>query len=224
MSSKGRARVYIDGFNLYYGALKGTKEKWLDLSCWSAMLLPGYTVDRIVYCTARVSPRPHDPDTHVRQDAYIRALSTLPNVHVIEGKFNVSKPWMHRVPGAKCDCCGGLLPACACCSNDSVQVVKTEEKGSDVNLAVQLVSDGFQDLFDTAFVVSDDSDIQPAVDVVRGQLGKRVVVADPRNRQHPSLVGDDRRKIRRPALEQSQFASPVIDAVGREIARPAGWG
>ena len=26
-----RTRVYVDAFNLYYGALRGTPYKWLDL-------------------------------------------------------------------------------------------------------------------------------------------------------------------------------------------------
>lgn len=215
--------MYIDGFNLYYGALKGTDEKWLDIEAWSAKLLPGYSIDRVVYCTARVTSRPSDPDSHVRQDAYLRALGTLSTVEVLEGIFKVTNPRMHRVPLPTCDCCGGHRQACACCYDDTVSVIKTEEKGSDVNLAVQLVADGFQNHYETALVVSNDSDIQPAVDIVRTQLGKIVIVADPRNRPHPALLGDERRKIRRPALEQAQLPDAVIDSSGRTIARPTKW-
>lgn len=222
MSSR-RACVYIDRFNLYYGALKGTPEKWLDLEAWSAMLLPGCAVERIVYCTARVTPRPDAPSTHVRQDAYLRALGTLPTVDVLEGTFKVTKPRMYRVRLDTCDCCSGCRQPCACCCRDTTKVVKTEEKGSDVNLAVQLVADGFHDRFDTALVVSNDSDLQPAVDIVRGELGKRVVVADPRGNKYPALLGDERRKVRRSALERSQFPNQVGGADGKTITRPADW-
>ncbi len=44
--------VYVDGFNLYYGALKGTPHKWLDLSRMSVLLLPGYQITKIKYFAA----------------------------------------------------------------------------------------------------------------------------------------------------------------------------
>ncbi len=223
MSGDRRARVYIDGFNLYYGALKGTSDKWLNLEAWVGMLLPGFQIDRIVYCTARVRPRPDSPDTHVRQDAYLRALETLATVDVIEGQFKVKPATMPRIALATCDCCTRTRQACACCHGDFVRVEKTEEKGSDVNVAVQMVADGFLNRYDTALVVSNDSDIQPAVDIVRSELGKRVVVADPRNNRYPALLGDERRQVRRGALERSQFANAVVTAAGRTITRPTAW-
>lgn len=223
MVGRGRARVYIDGFNLYYGALKGTREKWLNLEEWAGTLLPGYTVDRIVYCTARVRPRPDSPDAHVRQDAYLRALRSLTTVEVLEGQFKVKAASMLRIPLPTCDCCTRSRQACACCHGTFVKVEKTEEKGSDVNVAVQLVADGFRDRYDTALVVSNDSDIQPAVDIVRATLAKRVVIADPRNNKHPALHGDERRQVRRRGLERAQFPNSVLDAGGRVITRPRSW-
>ncbi len=222
MPGRGRARVYIDGFNLYYGALKGTPYKWLDLQAWCAVMLPGYDIDRITYCTARVAARQDNPSVHVRQDAYLRALATLPTVKVLEGKFKSGPAKMRRVPLATCDCCTTTMASCACCHSPFAKVIKTEEKGSDVNLAVELVRDGFTDCYETALVVSDDSDIQPAVDIVRGELGKRVIVADPRNRTHPSLIGDERRQVRPAALQRAQLSVEVI-ANGRTISKPTRW-
>ena len=54
--------VYVDGFNLYYGALKRTPYKWLDLGKPAEMLLPGDTIQEVHYFTARVSSRPYNPD------------------------------------------------------------------------------------------------------------------------------------------------------------------
>lgn len=223
MPAGNRARVYIDGFNLYYGALKRTPLKWLDLEAWCAVMLPQHEVDQILYCTARVTPRASNPNVHVRQGVYLRALETLPKVKVLEGKFNATTARMVRVPLPACDCCTKSRPGCACCRSTMVNVLKTEEKGSDVNLAVQLVRDGFLDHYDVALVVSNDSDIQPAIDVVRGELGKHVIVADPRNRRHPALLGDERRQVRAAALGRSQFPVAVIDAAGRTITKPASW-
>jgi hypothetical protein len=74
--------VYIDGFNLYYGLLKGTAFKWLDLERFCDQLLPKNSVKKIYYFTAKVDARPQDPDQPVRQQAYLNALATLPRVEV----------------------------------------------------------------------------------------------------------------------------------------------
>ena len=64
-----RTRVYVDGFNLYYGALKGTPFKWLDLVKLAYQLLPvGYSVTKLKYFTARVSGIP-DAGAPARQQA-----------------------------------------------------------------------------------------------------------------------------------------------------------
>lgn len=62
------ANVYVDGFNLYYGALKGTRYKWLDLDALFRKLLPTHELKRIRYFTARISGRPGNPDSPTRQD------------------------------------------------------------------------------------------------------------------------------------------------------------
>ncbi len=69
-----KTTVYIDGFNLYYGALKGTAYKWLDPLALCKIMIPDNEVTSIKYFTARVSPRPNDPDQPTRQNTYLRAL------------------------------------------------------------------------------------------------------------------------------------------------------
>ena len=218
----GRARVYIDGFNLYYGALRGTAYKWLDLEAWCARLLPGYVVDEILYCTARVTAMPSNPGVDVRQQAYLRALATQPRVKVVEGMFKVNPTRAPRRPDPRCSCCQQMPPGCDCCAAHVVPIIKTEEKGSDVNLAVAMVRDGFQDAFDTAVVVSEDSDLQGAIDVIRTDLAKDVIVVTPRNRQHPPLIGSARRRVRTGALAASQLPAVIADAHGH-VRRPASW-
>ncbi|MDZ7801215.1 MAG: hypothetical protein U5K81_10550 [Trueperaceae bacterium] len=111
-----RTRVYVDGFNLYYGALRGTPYKWLDLSTLHGRLLPKNRIDPIYYCTARVTGRAHDPDQPVRQDVYLRALQTIPNLTVVEGTFLSQEKKMPLVSPWS----GGQRFA---------TVIKTEEKG-----------------------------------------------------------------------------------------------
>jgi hypothetical protein len=86
--------VYVDGFNLYYGCLKGQAHKWLDLEAMCALLLPKNEIKRIRYFTARVKERPGDLQAPVRQQAYLRALYTLPKVEVQFGNFMVTETRM----------------------------------------------------------------------------------------------------------------------------------
>jgi hypothetical protein len=81
--------VYVDGFNLYYGSLRGGPYRWLDLERFFDALLPKNHVQTIHYFTAQVKPRPDDPDAYKRQRIYLRALATLPRVQVHLGSFLV---------------------------------------------------------------------------------------------------------------------------------------
>ena len=88
-----RTRIYIDGFNLYYGALKGTKYKWLDLeSLFCSILKPHCSVEVVNFYTARVANRSDDPSIAQRQDTYFRVLKTYcPKLRIIEGHFQTQK-------------------------------------------------------------------------------------------------------------------------------------
>jgi uncharacterized LabA/DUF88 family protein len=153
--------VYIDGFNLYYGALKGTPHKWLVLAALSRRLLPKDQIVAIRYFTALVAARQGDPQQPQRQQAYLRALRTIPGFTVHLGHYlthSVRMPLANPLP---------MGPR-------TVEVVRTEEKGSDVNLATYLLLDAFQGRCDTAVVISNDSDLQEPIRVAEQQLGVRV--------------------------------------------------
>ena len=148
-----RTYVYIDAFNLYYGCLRNTPYRWLNLEAFCRRLLPPNDVQRIKYFTAHVSARPTDPDQPVRQQIYLRALRTLPLVEIHLGHYLSHEISM---PLAQPPATGSRF----------VRVIKTEEKGSDVNLATHLVSDAYENLFDVAVIVSNDSDLLAPVDIV----------------------------------------------------------
>jgi hypothetical protein len=86
--------VYIDGFNLYY-AIKNTPYKWLNLSSLCTRLLPGHIIQKIYYFTAKVESLPHNLSAPVRQETYLRALRTLPNIEIKEGHF---VQWERKYP------------------------------------------------------------------------------------------------------------------------------
>src|SRR5437899_1255453 len=79
--------VYVDAFNLYYGSLKGTPYRWLDLGALCARLLPKDQINRIRYFTATVSARPDNPNAPQRQQVYLRALETIPDLSIHYGHY-----------------------------------------------------------------------------------------------------------------------------------------
>lgn len=199
-----RTHVYVDGFNLYYGCIRGTDFHWLDLESLLKKLLPDLRIERIHYFTAIVAGRKDDPDTPIRQHIYLRALRTLETVQITLGHFLT-----HRVP----------MPLVKPLDSGrrTALVWKTEEKGSDVNLASLLLHEAHLGLYETAVVVSNDSDLLLPIQLVRGALRKRVGIVNP-NRLHPSRVlaanCDFIRQIRNGALRSSQFPDVLTDARG----------
>lgn len=201
--------VYIDGFNLYYGALKRTPYKWLDLDRLSRELLPTDTVDAVKYFTARVSARPHNPSAPIDQQVYLRALRTVPNLDIVFGHFLT-----HSVPMMLT----GVNPP------QRVWVDKTEEKGSDVNLAAHLLGDAFKKRFELAVLITNDSDLAEPVRIVTKELGLRVGILNPHQHHSVTLKGLATfvKRIRQHHLITSQFPMVMNDAKGT-FTKPSSW-
>ena len=203
--------IYIDGFNLFYGALRKTPYRWLDIEKLCGFLLPGHTIGQIKYFTAKVSARPDDLDQPVRQQLYLRALGTLPKVSVHLGHFLTHKVRMPLAGPA-----GQPL--------QYVQVIKTEEKGSDVNLATHLLHDAHLGRFDVAVIVSNDSDLLGPVRIVREELGKTVGALNPHQNPSRAMLPhlDFYKPIRKGVLQASQFPDTLSDQHGT-FTKPAAW-
>ena len=145
--------------------------KWLNLHAFCQATFPADQINRIRYFTARVKARPNDPDKPVRQDTFFRALRTLPELHIHEGSY-IEKPVtlpQHPIPAP---------PA----KPTFVTVVRSEEKGSDVNLATYLLIDAFDKDFEAAVVISNDSDLAEPIRLVRARFNKRIIVLFPCSR------------------------------------------
>lgn len=204
--------VYVDGFNLYFRCLRGTPCKWLDISKMCQLLLPHSTINEIKYFTANVKPRPTDPGQPQRQQIYLRALETIPNLSIIRGSFTTNPVRMLKV-------------GCSPDRSDSyVDVIKTEEKGSDVNLATHLVYDACKRSFDCAVVISKDSDLLEPIRIVRQELKLTVGLLNPGKKRSHTLVTqvDFIKEIRRGVLSASQFPDELQDSVGI-FRKPATW-
>jgi uncharacterized LabA/DUF88 family protein len=202
-----RVRVYIDGFNLYYGMHDafGREYLWLDLEALSERLTrPPQTIERVLYFTARVR---NDLASEQRQDMYLQALAVRSTrLDIVEGRFQLKR--------IQCRICGASR-------------VGYEEKETDVSIAVSLVEDAATDRYDTAILVSGDSDLCPAVRAAKRLApGNRIIAVFPPRRQSDPLrgVADGVLHIDRRMLHQAQLPARVPARSGIVLERPAYWG
>jgi hypothetical protein len=201
--------VYIDGFNLYYGALKRTPYKWLDLEKLCQALLPADSIDVIKYFTARVSARPQNRSAPIDQQVYFRALRTIPNLEIVLGHFLTYSVRMTLT---------GTNPP------KRVWVDKTEEKGSDVNLAAHLVRDAFKQRFELAVLITNDSDLAEPVRIVTKEVGMPVGILNPHEHHSIRLKGLATfvKRIRQSHLITSQFPQTMTDEKAN-FSKPTPW-
>lgn len=209
-----RANAYIDGFNLYNGLVRHHPAwKWLDLRQLCTRLLPKEAeLDWVRYFTARVGvgTDPHQPQ---RQDIYIRALrGECAPFSLHEGQFRTETRRLPRVNSPADD-------------PDLVRVRVTEEKGSDVNLAIHLVDDAADGTLDMALVITDDFDQEGALKMARAHYGVKLVVVSPRKlpRLRLSVNAEFYKPIHEQLLAECQLPNPAFDHDGRQINRPKDW-
>lgn len=213
--SKPTAIVYVDGFNLYRRALKGTPYKWLDLLALSSALLYEYDVILVRYFTAHISPMPNDLSQGQRQQAYLRALTVNHKIKIHLGKFRSDArlmplhPWEFNVDGRP----------------KTVKVKKTEEKGSDVNLATYFLFDIFTKKADVFVILTNDSDLAEPLRLAKDELGQTVGLILPTDTPSSELLKVDPqiiRQIRQGALTISQLPKDLYDRHGT-ITKPESW-
>lgn len=213
--------IYVDGFNLYYRALKGTKHKWLNLSTLCKKALPNNCdITQINYYTARISSRVN-PNSPKEQHAYIKALQTLSCLQIHLGRFQVTDKFMFLVQPVefKPECNINLNP-----TPELVKVVKTEEKGSDVNLGVHLVRDAFTQAFEHAAIMTNDTDLVEPIRIVTQEANLPITLLTPVNKPATDLkkVSTYIRHIK-PYLAASQFLNTIIGQNGEPIHKPDAW-
>ena len=203
--------VYVDGFNLYYRALRGTPYRWLDLmGLFQGILGPRHNVQKIKFFTARVLDR-GGRHSSTRQDLYLNALEKhCPNVELIYGYFAVRPATLPlENPGKK--------------GRRMARVIRTEEKGTDVNIAVHLLHDAWLGNYDCAVLVSNDGDLAEALRLVKSDCKKKIGLISP-GEDHPtgklSKHADFISHITPAALKKNQLPSPIP---GTRILKPKEW-
>ena len=208
-----RTAVYVDGFNLYYRALKNTPYKWLNVRALAADVLgPEHSIELIRYFSAPVTGR-WDRESHTRQQRYLQALRSIPEMSIHLGSFLTAIKVRELVePLAD--------------GTTHVRILHQEEKGSDVNLATYLVHDAWSRRFDVALVFSQDTDLLEPVRVVKEelQLPVGVVVLDGKSPGKLAQSGSFSRQITSSRLAAAQFPPRVFfGRKGKSVECPAEW-
>jgi 6-hydroxy-3-succinoylpyridine 3-monooxygenase len=199
--------IYVDGFNLYYGALRGSRDKWLDLAKLFGFIRQDDDIQLIRYFTARTG----SPD----QETYLRALATLPRLEIDYGLFKM-KTIKCRV--GSCSFAGlREFPA-------------PEEKGTDVNIALRMLDDAYQGLCERMVLVSGDSDLVPTVKLVKKRFPniKITVYIPARDKIRGAArelrgAADKHATLPLNLLAKAQFANPLPDGKGGSFLKPSSW-
>jgi len=201
-----RVAFYIDGFNLYFGLKDSGYRRfyWLNLQeMCSRLLLPDQQLKIIRYFTARISK----PEAkRLRQKTYLQALETLPNLDMHFGVYYAND--------ITCNKCGNTI-------------LKSSEKKTDVNIAVKMITDAMDDLYDIAVLVGADSDLVPVVSAVKKYFSKKkIVLFFPPGRKSAELRNTCHRfggVINKTTLKNSQFDDTVSSKTGYPLKRPVHW-
>jgi uncharacterized LabA/DUF88 family protein len=206
-----RTIIYIDGFNFYYRAVKNTPYKWLDFkSLFQKLLSANNQIIQIKYFTALVSGK-HNPQKPIKQQTFLRAMKAyIPEIKIYFGHFlthEVVAPLAHPTDNIK-----------------TVKIIKTEEKGSDVNIAVHILNDAWLNNYDCAIVVSNDSDLAESMKLVKEYHPDKILGLIMPGQGHPSKElmkhADFVKRVRTGILELSQLPNPIP---GTNIYKPIDW-
>ena len=207
---KKRTVFFIDGFNLYHSLVEVSKRsslrtrvKWLDLT----KLVSAYTnpkfeeLSEIYYFSALYN---YDQKKKNRHSVYIAALKNS-GVKVVLGRF--------KAKDAYCPLC-------------RKKFTSHEEKRTDVNIALYLLELAYKDAYDTAVIVSGDTDLIPAMEMVKQDFpAKRIGILSPFNRHNSSITqaADFKRNVSISIIEDSIFPPSLILSDGKKITCPVEW-
>jgi len=204
-SPMARVITYIDGFNLYFGMKNQFQNKylWLDVEALSNSLIGSNQVLAVTkYFTSRVT---NQPDKEKRQRTYLEALQTATSCQFYYGRYQPNV--------TNCKTCGSVWPS-------------PKEKMTDVNIATQMLMDAYTNAFDTAILVSGDTDLIPPILAIKQHFSEKMIgVAFPPSRHSIALqnVVDFSFIIGRKKLRDSQLPSPITKPGGFQLVRPSSW-
>lgn len=223
-----RTIVYIDGFNLYFGCLKrAPQHRWLDIAALSQLICiennPSAEIIGLKYFTARVKAKlsRRGMEAVKAQDTYINALKAhSSSMDIVEGKYFI-------VPGSFY---ADESPVDF--EKPTLRVLRGEEKHTDVNIALHMLSDATDGLCDQQVLFSNDSDCAPILKMISERHPEMILGVVPpivSNMATRALSKDldehsswTRSPISESILHQCQLPDPVRGRK-RRYNRPSHW-
>ena len=207
----GRVAFFIDGFNLYhalhhapppYERTQFRKHKWLDLAKLCKILIPHKcTITKSYYFTTYPT---WDTKKVNRHQTYVRALQTTP-IDIVLGRF--------KRKDVTCPLCRKTF---------QTQI----EKQTDVNIAIKLVRAGLEDIFDTAVIISGDTDLIPAVQEVQRLFPtKQIGFVFPMGRVSNEIrqIANFTMRLSERHVSTCQFPDTIQLSGGVTLERPDNW-
>lgn len=227
-----KTRIYVDGYNLYYGCLKNTPYKWLDVAklieeyILSTSVPEGYCISStdFRYFTAPISSKAAQDDDSVRDQAnYHRALEALYDQHklnIISGYFSITDTFAYKI-----DDTDPTLEPRYC---EKVKIWKLEEKQTDVNIAVEALYDALTDeTLDHIVFVTNDTDIAPVLKKIKQsrdiKIGVIVPTKETVRRPSEKLTSNAdwfRSNIKNHELAGSEMPRAINKSVRKKIRKP----
>lgn len=198
---KERVIAFIDGFNLYHAidALKQPHLKWVDLWKLSSLFIKckSQELSGVFYFSSYAEWKPQSKLRHLQ---YVKALK-IAGVTPVMGKF--------KKKDRKC-------PSC------KYQWFGYEEKQTDVNIALTLLNLAYQNQYDRAFLISNDSDLVPAIQMVRTNFSDKYVtsIVPPHYKHSNELknVSSDKAKITIANLERCLMPERIYSSDSQLMA------
>jgi len=202
---KKRAAVYIDGFNLYFGIIEKSWERflWLNMESFSKSIIPKKcTFAYSKYFTSLIKGR---QSKLRRQRTFLAALKTLNKLDIYYGHYK-TKEWK-----------------CTNCHHSNITPI---EKKTDVNIATHMLADAFEDKFDVAILVTGDSDLTSPIIAIKKLFPKKsIIVGFPPQRDTYELkqIADSSFYIGKNKFKDNQFSDTITLKNGKILNRPSKW-
>jgi len=200
-----KVAIFVDGFNVYHALQRAPayhKYKWLDYAALAGCYVGAAdTLEKLYLFTAFAT---WNPDKVKRHQMYVRLLRQR-GVEVVLGKFKRKDK------------------TCRLCHREFQTF---EEKLTDVNIAIHMFRGAYLDEYDKAILVSADTDIIPAIRMIRDLFPtKQVGVVVPIGSFGMELKQecDFHFQMKERQLARSQLPDEVDDPLLGVVRRPETW-
>lgn len=217
-----RTIAYIDGYNLYYGLLRKSQYKWLDVYALFRDQVLNQVSDLVevrYYTAPMLGKMSDDLESPIRQRRYLQALRKMHPIGLtlIEGRIVASTPFQRLI-----------RPIPEAPHLQKVQVLDFNEKKTDVNIASDMINGAWLKTYDQAVLCSNDSDLEGALRSIKEHHPHiRIGLVAPISGDDPRKISSDlarfsdwKKILSTTHLSRSQLPDRIPSS---HLSKPAAW-